>query len=68
MLQIETDNKINGSNIIKETIDWLHSWIWNHPQVVNSPLTNGYVDIKDNATGEVIKKATYSNNNQKTPQ
>ena len=46
MSWIETSNKINGRKIIKETIDKLHSGIRNHPQVVNSSLTNDHVNIK----------------------
>ena len=47
---IEIDNKIIGRKISKETIEKIHSWICNIPQVVNSPLTNYYVNIKNNTT------------------
>ena len=36
--------------------DKLHSWICNHPQVVNPPLKNNHVNIKDHITGEIIKR------------
>ena len=52
---IEIDNKINGRGVSKETIKILHSWICNHPQVVNHTLENEHVKIKDNTTVEVIK-------------
>ena len=52
---IEIDNKINGREISKETIENLHSWIWNHPHVVYHTLTNIHVKTKDNTTDEVIK-------------
>ena len=50
------DNTINGSSISKGKIDNLNSWVFNHLQVVNSPLTNDHVNIKDNTTSGVIKK------------
>ena len=43
----------------KRKIERLHSWIFNHPQVVNSPLTNDHVNIKDNSAGEIIKAKSY---------
>ena len=36
-------------------MDKLHGWVFNHPRVVNSPLKNYYINIKDNGIGEVIK-------------
>ena len=47
--------KKNVSKITKNMIGNLHSWICNHPQVVNLTLKNDQVNIKDNTTGEVIK-------------
>ena len=38
----------------QKKIEKLHSWIFNHPKAVNSPLTNEHVNIKYNTTGEVI--------------
>ena len=37
-------------------IENLHSCIYNHPQVVNLPLTKEHVNIKYNKRGGVIKK------------
>ena len=51
---IETNIKINGRQITKETIEKLHIWIYNNARVVNSPLKNGHVSIKDDKTNEVI--------------
>ena len=48
---IDTYRKINGRKISKEIIERLHSCICNHPQVVNSILTNDHV----NTRGKVIK-------------
>ena len=53
-----------GGTLQKKQYFKLHSWIFNHPQVVKSPSTNGYVNIKYHPTGEVI----YKKSNQKTPQ
>ena len=50
---IETDKKrLENCNII---IEQLNSWIYNNPWVVNSPLKNYHVNIKDNETSKVIK-------------
>ena len=40
----------------KGKFEKLHSWIFNHPQVVNPPLTNDHGNTKKNTTGEVIKQ------------
>ena len=45
ILWIEKYSKIKGKCFSKETIKSLHSCICDHPQVVNSPLTNELVKI-----------------------
>ena len=52
---IEIDNKINGREITNKIIDNLDNYIFNHPRVVNSPLTNDHVIIKYHITGELKK-------------
>ena len=56
---IKKYKKINGRKISKKTIKKLHIWIHNNPWVVKSPLTNDYVNIKDNKIDEVIKNNSY---------
>ena len=56
---IEIDNKINGRKISKESIEKLHSWSCNHPQVVNLPQTNHHFNIKYNTTVEFIKTQAF---------
>ena len=38
---------------LQKKIDKLHSWIYNNPQVVKSPLKNDNINIKYHITGEV---------------
>ena len=64
---IETNNK-NGRETTKETIKKLHDWIYNHPQVVESPFTNAHDNIKYHITSEVIKTKTYLYTNKRNPQ
>ena len=44
------NNKIDGRKQFKKN-DNLHGWICDRHQVVNSPLTNDHVNIKDYRTG-----------------
>ena len=43
----------------KETIEKLYRWICKHPQVLNSPLINGHINIKNLTTGKIIKQISY---------
>ena len=40
---------------LQNKIEKLHSWICNHPHVVNLTLTNNHINIRYNKTCEVIK-------------
>ena len=47
-------SKTGNRKFITEIIDKIQDWICIHTQVVNSPLKNDHMNIKDNTKIEVI--------------
>ena len=47
--------KILWEEYYKRKIEKLRSCVFNHPQVVNSPLENDYVNTKDHINDEITK-------------
>ena len=52
---MDSQMRPNSGRKTKIIVYIFHSWIYNYPQVVKSPLTNDHINIYDYITGKLLK-------------